>query len=81
MIMSTQVLTGGEAFVGQGSGAPGLLRRILQHVVDAQARRAAVLVRQYLAGLSDEQLAELGHGPAAIEAIRKHANGVGAAWL
>jgi hypothetical protein len=75
-------MSAADAIVGAGTKTAGFFQRLLQRMIEGQERKATAMVRHYLSGLSDQHLADLGYGPVAIKALRKHASSSpGAAWL
>jgi len=81
MSTSTHALSGTGALAGAGAKSAAFFRRAFQRFIEGQERRAAHVVRRYLAGLTDAHLTQLGYSPAAIKQLRTHDDGLGTAWL
>ena len=79
MSTGTQALSG--AIISGALKSGGFLQRLLQRISEGQARKAHVMVREYLATQSDEHLASLGYSAAEIKSIRSQATGNGLSWL
>ncbi|MET0195291.1 MAG: hypothetical protein ABW200_18165 [Hyphomicrobiaceae bacterium] len=79
MSTGTQALSG--AIISGALKSGGFLQRLLQRISEGQARKAHVMVREYLATQSDEHLASLGYSAAEIKSIRSQATGNGPSWL
>lgn len=60
---------------------PGFFRRLYNRIIEARVAHGEAHVRAYLAGLSDERLADLGFSPDRIKAVRAKDGAVNSYWL
>lgn len=71
----------GVAGVDEAPIGTGFLARVFRRAMAAREARARCIAYYHLARLSDERLADLGHGPAEIRRIKSFADYPGSYWL
>lgn len=68
--MATSTYEASSAVFAAGQSKPGLFSRMLDRIVEAQTRRARIMVADFFAEKSDAELSQYGWTKAEIERLR-----------